>query len=272
VRWTRIKISSLILLALLSSQTAWAEAPVRIVSLKPTITDVVYALGLGERLVGVTRYCNIPKGRKGPAIVADYTRPYVERIVALSSDLVLGSRENSSRRSIDNLKRMGLKVKLFPFGKMEDSLESIVEIADALGEGEHGRKLAKKLRLELAKLKRTYGEKPTKRAVIVWGRRPMVVAGSGTFMDEALAYIGSKNAVRGSGVKYPKIGLEELIALNPDIIVDLSMGSEREDTAARPWERTDAIKTRVISMDMNDFRAGPRLIEGLKKLGREIHR
>ncbi len=195
----------------------------------------------------------------------------MERIVALSPDLVLGSRENSSRRSIDNLRRMGLEVKLFPFGNMEDSLESIRGIADALGEGERGRKLAKKLRLELAKLQRTYGGKPTKRAVIVWGRRPMVVAGPGTFMDEALAYIGSKNAVRGAGVKYPKIGLEELIALNPDIIVDLSMGSEANDRELRPWDRTDAIKARVISMDMNDFRAGPRLIDGLKKLAKEIH-
>ena len=260
------------MLVLLISQSAWADAPARVVSLKPTITDVVYALDLGERLVGVTRYCSVPKGREKPATVADYTRPYVERIVALSPDLVLGSQENSSRRSIDNLGRMGLEVKLFPFGNMEDSLESIVKIADALGEGERGRKLVRELRLELAKLKRTYGGKSTKRTVIVWGRRPMVVAGTGTFMDEALAYIGSENAVRGSGVKYPKIGLEELIALGPDIIVDLSMGSEKEDVATRPWDRTDAIGARVISMDMNDFRAGPRLIEGLRKLGQEIHR
>lgn len=244
----------------------------RVVSLKPTITDVVYALGLGERLVGITRYCSVPEGNRRPVVVADYTRPYVERIVALSPDLVLGSRENSSRRSIDNLGRMGLSVKLFPFGSMEDSLESIRGIAGALGEVERGRRLTKRLRLELAKLKRRYGEKTVKRALIVWGTRPIVVAGTGTFMDEALAYIGSANAVKESGVKYPKIGIEELIALNPDVIVDLSMGSERTDVGVRPWERTDAIGARVISMDMNDFRAGPKLIEGLKKLGEEIHR
>jgi iron complex transport system substrate-binding protein len=266
-------ITALVVIGILVAvSTARAAEIKRIVSLKPTITDVVYALGLGERLVGVTRYCSVPKGREKPAIVADYTRPYVERIVALSPDLVLGSRENSSRRSIDNLRRMGLTVMLFPFGNMEDSLESIRGIADALGESERGPRLAEKLRLELAGLKHRYGGRTTKRAVIVWGRRPMVVAGPGTFMDEALAYIGAENAVRGSGVKYPKIGLEELIALNPDIIVDLSMGSEKEDVAARPWERTEAISASVISMDMNDFRAGPRLVEGLKKLGEKIHR
>jgi iron complex transport system substrate-binding protein len=260
------------LFALLLFQTAWAEGPVRIVSLKPSITDTVYALGLGDRLVGVTRYCSVPEGRKKPAVVADYTRPYVERIVALSPELVLGSRENSSRRSIDNLRRMGIRVELFPFGNMEESLESIQVISDVLGEEKRGRRLVKELRLELARLKRRYGEKSAKRAVIVWGRRPMVVAGTGTFMDEALPYIGSVNAVQGSGVKYPKIGLEELIALDPDVIVDLSMGSEKGDTAKRPWDRTEAIDARVISMDINDFRAGPRLIDGLRKLGEEMHR
>jgi iron complex transport system substrate-binding protein len=155
---------------------------------------------------------------------------------------------------------------------MEESLESIQVISDVLGEEKRGRRLVKELRLELARLKRRYGEKSAKRAVIVWGRRPMVVAGTGTFMDEALPYIGSVNAVQGSGVKYPKIGLEELIALDPDVIVDLSMGSEKGDTAKRPWDRTEAIDARVISMDINDFRAGPRLIDGLRKLGEEMHR
>jgi len=232
----------------------------------------VYALGLGDRLVGVTRYCSVPEGSARPKTVADYTRPYVESIVALSPDLVLGSRENSSRRSIENLRRMGISVELFPFGSVEESLESIQRIAEVLGERERGLRVAEGLKLELVELRKMYGAKPVKRAVIVWGRRPLVVAGPGTFMDEALKYIGSKNAMEGSGAKYPKIGLEELIALHPDVIVDLSMGSEKEDGSNRPWERTDAIRARVISMDMNDFRAGPRLIDGLKKLGREIHR
>jgi len=262
---------SFILLVLLTSQAAWAGAPVRVVSLKPTITDTVYALGLGAKLVGVTRHCDIPTGARKPAIVADYTRPYLERIVALSPDLVLGSMENSSRRSIENLRRMGLEVKLFPFSDMSDLLESMKGIASALGEGERGLKLAHDVEAGLDRLRKKYDGRKKIRAVVVWGRRPLVVAGPGTFMDEALGYVGATNAVKGTSVKYPKIGLEELIALDPDVIVDLSMGSEKGGAGTRPWERTGAIGARIISLDMDDFRAGPRLVDGLGKLGTEMH-
>ncbi len=257
---------------LTTASAAWAEAPARVVSLKPTITDTIYALGLGARLVGVTRYCDVPAGFEKPAVVADYTRPYLERIVALSPDLVLGSMENSSRRSIENLRRMGLEVKIFPFGDIGESLESIKEIASTLGETQRGLKLADDIETGLDRLRKKYDGGTKTRAVVVWGRRPLVVAGPGTFMDEALGYVGATNAVRGTGVRYPRIGLEELIALDPDVIVDLSMGSEADDAGTRPWERTAAIDARIISLDMDDFRAGPRLVEGLTKLGKEIHR
>jgi len=90
-------------------------APSRIVSLKPNITDIVYVLGLGDKLVGITKYCEVPKGASRPEIIGDYTQAYVEKIVELSPEIVLGSKENSSRRSIESLRRMGVRVELFPF-------------------------------------------------------------------------------------------------------------------------------------------------------------
>jgi len=256
----------------MAPKAADSAAPLRVVSLKPAITDTIYALGLGDRLVGITRYCDVPAGAKKPQIVGDYTKPYVERIVALSPDIVLNSRENSSRRSIEGLERMGITVKLLRYGTIEGSLKSIRSIAELMGEPERGIKLSNKIRRQLDELKRQYGKGERVRVLIVWGVRPLVVAGLGTYMDNGLGYIGAINVVENVRVRYPKIGLEEIIALNPDVIVDLSMGSERKDSAARPWERTDAIEARVIRMDASDFRSGPKLIDGLRKLAREIHK
>ena len=266
-----VRVSAL-LFVLLFASTAWSSVPMRVVSLKPAITDTFYALGFGDRLVGVTRYCDIPEGKHKPKIVGDYTKPYVERIVALSPDIVLGSRENSSRRSIEGLERMGITVKLLHYGTIESSLKSIRSIAELMGEPERGTRLSNKIRMQLFELKKQYGKGERKRVLIVWGVRPLVVAGLGTYMDNGLGYIGALNVVETTRVRYPKIGLEEIIALNPDVIVDLSMGSESDDTAARPWERTDAIKARTVRMDADDFRPGPRLVEGLKKLAKEIHK
>lgn len=214
------------------SNAAYAAAPARVVSLKPSITDVVYALGLGEQLVGVSRYCEAPAGMKKPEVVADYTRPYTERIIALAPDLVLGSKENSSRRSIESLEGLGIRVELFPFTTLDETLNSIKGIAAALGEPARGEALAKKIASDLDALKKKWsgGERP--HIVIVWGTKPVVVAGKGTYMDEMLGYIGAENAMQGDKwMKYPRIGLEDLIALNPDAIVDLSMSSEEKRSA-----------------------------------------
>ncbi len=284
VRWyvgTSVKLcvlaSALICCIMAGSSAAYATAPQRVVSLKPSITDVVYALGLGDRLIGVTRYCFAPDGMRKPEVVADYTRPYSERIVALSPDIVLGSMENSSRRSIESLEQTGIRVELFPFTTLADTMQSIRKIAAVLGEPARGEALARDIQAKLDALKARWSGSAPLRAVVVWGTRPLVVAGPGAYMDELLASVGAENAVRATKIKYPRIGLEELIAIDPDVIVDLSMGSEAAKSAQgdRPWNNASTLKAvregKVIAMDAGMFRAGPRLVEGLTRLAELLH-
>lgn len=254
---------------------ALAAAPARIVSLKPSITDVVVALGQGERLVGVTRYCELPPNLPRPEVVGDYTRPSVERIVGLAPDVVLGSEENSSRRSIEQLRRMGVRVELFPFTTVGQTAGSIRRIGEAVGEAQAGERLARAMEDELSALKKKWETSSPLRAVIVWGTRPLIVAGPGSYMDELLSLAGITNAVRTSSVRYPRIGLEELIALDPDAIVDLSMGSETEQVSSgRPWDGITALKAvrngRLFRFDPSRFRAGPGLPRALEELVRRL--
>lgn len=256
---------------------AAAAAPQRIVSLKPSITDTIVALGLGGRLVGVTRYCEVPAGMRRPEVVADYTRPFSERIIALTPELVLGSQENSSRRSVENLQRAGIAVKLYPFTDLSETLASIRTIAADLGEPATGEALAAKVERSIASLSKRYATGAPIPVVAVWGTRPLVVAGPGTYLDELLAKVGARNAVTGTKIRYPRLGLEELIALDPEWILDLSMGSEASTgiAAARPWDgiaELSAVRNgRVLTLDTDLFRAGPRLPEGLAKLAEMLH-
>ena len=257
---------------------AHAAGPMRLVSLKPSITDVVLALGAGDRLVGVTKYCS---GAPNAAVAGDYVQPYVERIVALSPDLVLGSEENSSRASVEKLRSMGLGVLIFPFSTVEETLSSVRGIGRALGLAERGEAEAERIEAKLRELKRLYAGEAPKRVVVIWGTRPLIAAGTGTYMDELLPFVGAASALPSSKIAYPRIGLEELIASDPDAIVDLSMGSESAASAlgpggGKPWSGVKELRAvrdgMVIALDASLFRAGPRLPEGLAKLGELLHR
>jgi len=196
----------------------------------------------------------------------------MERIIALRPDIVMGSEENSSRRSIEALRRAGIRVELYPFGTMEEMLGSIEAIARELGAPDKGRRLASQVREKLGRLKAQNAKRKGRRTVVVWGIRPMIIAGKGTYMDEAMLCAGLQNAAADVGVRYPKIGLERLIGLDPEVIVDLSM-----DAAAgeRPWDGVESITAvregRIISMEPASFRAGPGLPDALEKLARAVH-
>lgn len=260
---------------LLIAGHSFAQSPSRIVSLKPNITDIIYAIGEGDRLVGVTKYCDIPDGRAKPPVVADYTQPFTERIISLSPDVVLGSMENSSRRSIESLDKLGIKVRLFPFATIEETKSSTLAIADQLGVRKKGEDVEKKFDGELTKIKTRWRDYPVKRVMVVWGTRPVIVAGPGGYMDELLSVISAENVVKDTKIKYPRIGIEEMIALDPDVIIDLSMGNESgKENGGRPWDGVGAIRAvqngSVITMDAAKFRAGPNLPAALGELASKL--
>lgn len=254
-----------------------ASGAKRIISLKPNITDIIYALGAGDKLAGVTQYCKLPKGARDIPVVADYTRPFLERIIALNPDVILASKENAIRRPIEKLSSMGYRVELFSFSSMEEIIESIQGIALAIGEKDRGREIAARMRDDLSSIKERWSHRPVKSAVVVVGARPFIVAGPGTYLDELLSLISVKNAVGESKIAYPRIDLEQLISMDPDAIVDLSMGSETDDRPTnKPWAGIKALRAvrdgQIVSADSAILRPSPRLTKVLYELGRELHR
>lgn len=251
-----------------------AEMPKRIVSLKPNITDIVYALGMGERLVGVTKFCDILPHMPRPSVVADYTQPYLEKIIALMPDVVLASEENSSRQSIEAIRGLGIRVELLPFSDVKETVESIKKIGGILGVPQKGIELADKMIADFDRLKNKWGGFAEKSVWIVWGVRPIVVAGKRTYMNELLDIVGLRNAAKDSKIKYPRVGIEEMIASDASMIVDLAMGNEAKNVS-RPWDGITEIKAVrnncVIAMDAGRFRAGPLLPTALDDLAERVH-
>lgn len=256
---------------------AYASVPQRIVSLKPNITEILFALGAGDRVVGVTKYCDYPEGAKELPSVADYVKPFAERIIDAAPDLIVGSQENSSRKSIHMLRRMGYDVALYPFSTVDDALGSIEAIAARIGLPRDGARLRRRIERGLEKARSARGEGAGRRVLVVWGQRPLVVTGPRTFMGELIDTVGAVNVVPVSKVRYPHWSAENVIAANPEVIVDMShsassgqaMGGGKE-----MWRRLtmiDAVKHgRVYTLDDSLFRAGPRLPLALKELSKAI--
>lgn len=248
-----------------------AVAGERLVSLKPNITDILFDLGVGKQLVGVTSYCHPPPSAQKLDRIADYVHVDVERVMALRPTLILGSEENSSKKEVNFLQQRGLKVALFPFRTLAETHDSILKIASLLGRTDQGRALLSEMDRSLKGLGQNgHGL----RALIVVGTHPLVVAGGNNILSDLLELLGAKNGARDSRLRYPVYSLEQLVAASPELIVDLSMGTEgtqRDSALYRRFPSIPAVKNnRIYFLDMDHFPASPKIVEGAKELAQVL--
>lgn len=250
----------------------------RIISLKPNITEILFALGVGPEVVGVTTYCDRPKKVKKIPKVADYIRVDPEATLRLKPDLIIGSKENSSEKEIDFLRARGIMVELFPFSTIEETLSSINAIGKLLGRGRQAQILTERMQAELAALRRENAGKMRSRVLFVVGYQPLVVAGSDNFLDEASSYLAAVNVAHNSKLKYPVFSTEQAIRAAPEVIIDLSMGSEGTPDQWKErmnwWKQfasIPAVKThRIRHFEIVNLRAAPDLPQALKDLAKLI--
>ncbi len=204
-----------------------AENPQRIVSLAPSNTEILFAIGAGDRVVGVTDYCNYPpevveKKKNGELVsIGGYTTVNIEKVVSLKPDLVVASYGNGIE-TIEALRRLGINVIAFDPKTIQDVMRDIVLIGEATGHKEEAKKLVKEMLSKIENVTEKVKDKPRLRvAHIVW-HDPIWVSGRNTFIDEVIALAGGENVFSFDGWRV--ISVEDLIAANPDVII-VSSGS-----------------------------------------------
>lgn len=246
----------------------------RIVSLKPNITEILFALGVGDRVVGVTTWCKYPPEALMLPKVADYLRPFSERIAAVHPDLIIGSHENSEQQAAASLKSLGAPVSYFSFRTITETAQSVRKIGDLVGEKMAGEKLARTIeRLTSPPPQPSlppeadYRKGEGVKAVAIVGYRPLIAVGGGTFLSDVMRAAGFRNIITDGSLPYPQLSLERLLALNPDVILDMTMGTE---VSSDFWKQLPQLKAveqgRVIMLSMDDFHAGPRLAQSVERL------
>lgn len=248
----------------------------RIVSLSPSTTEALFAVGAGADVVGRSRFCNRPAEVLGLPQVGGYADPSLEAILGLAPTLVIGARGPAGASISAQLEARGVRTS-FPSTETWDDVEKmLVQLGQQTGHAEQGIRAAQQLHDETTAAEAEFRDKPRVRVLLVFGLAPIFVAGPGGFPDEMARRAGAENVVREGGA-YPTLPGERVVSLDPDVVVNLAMdesaGAQRITPDMPVWRELRAVREGRVAQVQDDaaLRPGPRLAEGLRSLGRAIH-
>lgn len=253
------------------------DDPVRVISFAPSITEIMYALGLEDRLVAATRFSDYPEGARSLPRVGTYIQLDIEKIVAFSPDLCLAIKDGNPVGVINRLKDFSIPV----YGVDPRDLDSVMETLQQLAGIFHVEEKANAIVHEMEKRirrVRDLAEATEKKPGVFFqiGISPIVSVGKGTYLDEMIMLSGGRNLASGNN-PYPRFTKEQVIALSPDVFIISSMAREavfaQIQNEWKKWTSIAAVKNnRIHLVDSNLFdRPGPRLVAGLEILFTLIH-
>ncbi len=253
-----------------------AKTPARVISLAPSITEIFYAIGLGDRLVGVTPFCDYPpEARLKPKV--GYARPNLESIVALQPDLVLAPREFLRADVLGKLEQLKIPAFILQAQTVEDIFFHIQTIGRMLGHSTVADRTATALRRRIMDLKSRTDGLPRPRLLYVLNSDPLITVGPGSFIHQLIDLAGGTNVAAAARTSYPRLSMEAVIKEDPELIVfpsgDAEGIPEEEQQRWLRWKTLTAVKhgrLHRISADLLN-RPGPRIDQGLEALTKIIH-
>jgi len=261
-----------------AGRTVRVPQPVRrIVSLAPSLTETIYALGLQDRLVGDTDYCDYPPDAQKKTKVGGAINPSLEQIAALHPDLVLMTKSLNRLETVHSLDNLSISSYATDPHTVSEIITSSRKLAEVLGFPEAGERIAADMQRRLAGLHERIGALPPKRVLFAVWTEPLISIGKDTFIADAMRRAGAVSIV-DSSLNWPQVSLEEVARLQPDFLVFAASHSETiapqfESLAGLPaWQILDAIRNHrfaVISDAVN--RPAPRIVSAIEDLARQLH-
>lgn len=251
--------------------------PARIVSLAPNLTEILYALGLGDRIVAVTQFSTHPTEASRKPRVGSYARLNVEKIISMRPDLVIGTKDGNNPRTVKLLDQAGIPVYVVNPRKVMDMVSTIREVGKLCGAEKKAQKLASRIEIRMRRISRkTAGiEKPL--VFLQINIKPMMSVNRNTYHHDVIRLAGGRNMTGDEPITYPRISLEEVLQRNPEVIIISSMErGGRYEKARRSWYRWATLRAvknnrvHLVNSDLLD-RPSPRLMSGLEILVRLFH-
>ena len=258
-----MKKTLFILLLIIFYREGWTYS--RLVSLKPSATDMIFALGEGDKLVGVTTYCKRPSEAQKIEKVGGYSNPNVEKIISLKPDLVVLIPDATSPRVYEALQRAHIDTLVLKGKSLNDIFVDLETLGEKLGVAEKAKTLSKKLKTEIDQIKQVKKDQTTHTAYMVVQRKPLIVAGGGTFLSELLTLAGFKNLGESSTLPYPRLSVETFLQNRPDVIFDIDAAEEEDFWGSFP--SLPAVRNhQVIHLPADLFVPDTHIVETLKEM------
>ncbi len=251
--------------------------PMKIISLAPSITEILFALGLNTEIQAVTNFCDYPEAASKKARIGGFINPNIEKIVSLKPELIIAIRDGNRWESIQTLANLGFSVFVVDPKGFDGVMSTVKHIAEIVGRQEKGNKILKNMltkKQEMITFTQTFSRP---KVFFQVGDAPMVTVGRGTLADDLIRLAGGRSISENELVNYPSYSIEIVLEKSPDIIIMSSMDPKKDYTnLVKKWENWKSIPAvrmnavHVIDSNIVD-RPTPRIEKGLEALVRMIH-
>ena len=246
----------------------------RIISLAPNITELLFSLGLGDNVVGVTNFCDYPEEAKKKQKIGGMSNPSLEAVVSLHPDLVLLTTDGNSKGFHDKITSLGLKTYVFRAKRLTEFPRGIRDLGELLGVSEKAEELARNIESAITHRMEAHDQIPsghvqTKALFVIWPE-PLIAAGNGTVIDDVLTLFGLENIASETTVSYPRYSIEEIIYQDPDIIF-IGRGHANVRLASEKFlDKISVVsavrKGKVFFLSDRLYRLSPRIIQGIEEM------
>ncbi len=199
-----------------------AKSYKRIVSLAPSVTEILFKIGAGDKIVGVTTFCIYPEEAKSKPKVGGFTEQSIEAIVAQRPDLVIMNPNRGTKFTYEKLNQIGIETLVLPLARLGDIVESFQAVGEKTGHISEAQKARDELVAAIEKVRAHGAGRPKRKVALISWRSPLMLPGPDTFENDVIELAGGDNIAKDSPLSYPKFGMEAFLARDPDVIVEAS--------------------------------------------------
>ncbi|MEW6439909.1 MAG: cobalamin-binding protein [bacterium] len=249
----------------------------RVVSLAPSITECLFALGLDQEVVGVTEFSNYPPEAASRPSVGSYVRINTEAVVSLRPDLVIATRDGNPAQTVALLSDLGLTVYVVDPRDMDGLFATLESLGRIFGRGHRAEEIVRELAGRMERLERVLAGRARPRVFMQIGAAPLMTVGAGTLQNQLIALAGGENIAEGDRIPYPIVSMERVLDARPEVILICTLsgpsGAERQMAEWLRWTQVPAVASGRIHPVNGDLiaRPTPRILEGIEELACKIH-
>jgi iron complex transport system substrate-binding protein len=270
---------STVLSCIVLSSAAFAAPSVRIVSLAPAATEILYDLGLEDRIAAVTDFCDYPAKAKNKPKIGGFANPSLESIIAAKPDLVIMMEGGNPLETFNRLKKMGIKTYTFHAKRLRELPQGIRELGVVLGIQDIANRRAAEIEMQFnkyaKKAQQLAARRGSKKVIFVIQAAPLIAAGPGTVIDDALTLLGLQNIAADAGAPYPKYSVEEVVKRSPDVIF-FGQGPMSKKVPKALLQRLDSMDTvkkgHVYYTSEMLYRLTPKTILGMEEIVNHLNK